>query len=75
MRTIGEPLDEDEELEGQDGLGPLIFHDNDLDSVMSGITFNSAVTREILDEMGGTISLESNGHCVEARIRVPIFTE
>jgi len=62
LRTIGESPElnqagdeEDEEVEGEDRLGPLIFQDDDLDSVMSGITFNSAVTREILDDCERTV--------------------
>jgi len=49
--------------------------DNEVTRSTPGTGLGLSITREILDEMGGTISLESNGHCVEARIRVPIFTE
>lgn len=52
--------DDDEEYdddEGQDGLGPLFIHHSagDDDSVMSGLTFNSALTREILDDCERTV--------------------
>jgi hypothetical protein len=42
--------------EGQDGLGPLyIHHSEDDDSVVSGLTFNSALTREIMDDCERTV--------------------
>jgi hypothetical protein len=48
--------DDDYSGEGQDGLGPLyIHHTEDDDSVVSGLTFNSALTREILDDCERTV--------------------
>jgi signal transduction histidine kinase len=49
--------------------------DNEVTRSTPGTGLGLSITREILDEMGGTISLESNGHCIEARIRVPVFTK
>ena len=49
--------------------------DNEVTRSTPGTGLGLSITREILDEMSGTISLDSNQHCVEARIRVPIFTE
>jgi hypothetical protein len=48
--------DEDYSGEGQDGLAPLfIHHSEDDDSVVSGLTFNSALTREIMDDCERTV--------------------
>lgn len=64
LRTIGEQDpngDDDDDESGErsddDKLGPLLVHATDDDeSVMSGLTFNSALTREILDDCNRTVA-------------------
>ena len=70
LRTIGEQDpncdnddddDDDEEDSAEqsddDKLGPLLVHATDDDeSIMSGLTFNSALTREILDDCNRTVA-------------------
>jgi len=62
LRTIGEVVvtssdedDDEDEDELADGLGPLIVHDADDVSVMSCITFNSHITRELIDDCERTV--------------------
>jgi hypothetical protein len=58
VTEYGEDEDDEEDFsgEGQDGLAPLyIHHSEDDDSVVSGLTFNSALTREIMDDCERTV--------------------
>jgi signal transduction histidine kinase len=49
--------------------------DNEITRGTPGTGLGLSITREILDEMGGTITLMSDQKCIEARIRVPILAQ
>ena len=47
--------------------------DNEMTRRTPGTGLGLSITRDILGEMGGTISLESDQKCIEARIVIPVF--
>lgn len=46
--------------------------DNEMTRRTPGTGLGLSITRDILDEMGGTITLESDQKCIEAKIRIPV---